>query len=271
MGGSEKHPQHDRLSDEVRSWYRTSAPQLGYHLVARRFGFYRHDAEHPDAGRVIVEALKPDEIPQFLADASSYFENTAVHIWLDDEDRDAALGPSLIAAGCAIDKAITYLAHVGPRPDRFHLSNLTVEGVTPETLMDYALVKLKGFANSEDEPPAKHLGEELAARGLELASMGRFLIARVRNEPAAILGYYEGDDRLIFNLATRTPFRMSGIARQLLCGIVADSYDQGCRSVIINTNPDDTPIQWYRRLGFTDEVYWRRNYVFDPASALNPH
>jgi ribosomal protein S18 acetylase RimI-like enzyme len=132
-------------------------------------------------------------------------------------------------------------------------------------LIDYVLVKLKGFANSEDAPSVEHVAEELAVRERELASLGRFSIARVGNEPAAILGYYDGSDRLIFNLATRTPFRMRGIARQLLCQVIEDSYDQGCRSVIINTDPNDTPIQWYRRLGFTDEVYWRRSYLFEPA------
>jgi ribosomal protein S18 acetylase RimI-like enzyme len=58
---------------------------------------------------------------------------------------------------------------------------------------------------------------------------------------------------------------MLGVARHLLCRVIADSYDHGCRSVVINTDPDDTPIKWYRRLGFTDEVYWRRNYLFEPA------
>ncbi len=143
--------------------------------------------------------------------------------------------------------------------------DITVDVVTADTVMDYAIVKLKGFANSEDEPTAEDLEEELAVRRRELASLGRFLVARVGDEPAAILGYYDGDDRLIFNLATRTPFRMKGIAMHLLCGVVADSYDRGCRSVIINTDPSDTPIRWYRRLGFTDEVYWRRSYRLEPS------
>jgi hypothetical protein len=255
-----RHPDHDRLRAEVRSWYRTSSPQLGYHLVQRRFGSYRHHANHPESGRIIVEALTPGEVPEFLADASSYFDNRAVDIWLDDKDLDAAVGPALVAAGCSIDKAITYLAHVGPRPERVQLSGVTVEAVTPDTLMDYVLVKLKGFANSEDALPAEDVDKELAVRSRELASIGRFLIARVGDEAAAILGYYDGSDRLIFNLATRMPFRMRGIVRCLLCEVIADSYEQDCRSVIINTDPHDTPIQWYRRLGFTDEVYWRRNY-----------
>ncbi|HEY6298575.1 MAG TPA: GNAT family N-acetyltransferase [Candidatus Binatus sp.] len=260
-----RHPEHDLLHQEVRSWYRTSAPQLGYYLVQRRFGFYRHHANHPESGRIIVEALTPGEVPELLADASSYFDNRAVDVWLDDKDLDAAVGPALVAEGCSIDKAITYLAHVGPRPERVQLPGVTVEAVTPDTLLDYVLVKLKGFANSEDAPAVEDVDKELAVRRSELASLGRFLIARFGDEPAAILGYYDGSDRLVFNLATRMPFRMRGIARHLLCGVIADSCDQGCRSAIINTDPNDTPIQWYRRLGFTDEVYWRRSYLFEPA------
>ena len=260
-----RHPENERLSEEVRSWYRTSTPELGYQVVRRRFGSYRRHAEDPDSALIIVDALSPDEVPEFLADASSYFGQRAVNIWIEDRKPDATLGPALIAAGAASDKSNIHLAHVGQRPERFQLSGITVENVTADTLMDYVQVKLKGFANSEDAPPVGDVEKELSVRQSELASMGRFLIARVNDEPAAILGYYDGSDRLIFNLATRTPFRMRGIARHLLCQVVADSYDQGCRSVVINTDPDDTPVQWYRRLGFTDELYWRRSYRFEPA------
>lgn len=260
-----RHPEHDRLHEEVSSWYQTSVPGLGYHAEPRRFGVYRRHAEQLDSGLIIVRSVAPDEAPEFLADARSYFENRPVAIWIDDKDVDVVLGPVLVAAGCAIEKANTHLAHVGPRPERGDRSDISVERVTADTVRDYAIVKLKGFANSEDEPAVEDLEQELAVRRRELASLGRFLVARVGDEPAAILGYYDGDDRLVFNLATRTPFRMKGIAMHLLCGVVADSYDQGCRSVIINTDPSDTPIRWYRRLGFTDEVYWRRSYRLQPS------
>jgi hypothetical protein len=263
-----RHPEHDRLRLEVSSWYQTSVPGLGYHAEPRRFGVYRRHAEQPDSGLVILKSVTPGEVPAFLADARSYFKNRAVAIWIDDEDVDAVLEPALVAAGCAIEKANVHLAHVGPRPERGERPGITVERVTADTVMDYAMVKLKGFANSEDAPPAEDLEQELAVRRRELPSIGRFLIARVGDEPAAILGYYEGDDRLIFNLATRMPFRMKGIAMHLLSGVIADSYDRGCRSVIINTDPSDTPIRWYRRLGFSDEVYWRRSYRIGPSTTI---
>ncbi|MGC2301741.1 GNAT family N-acetyltransferase [Candidatus Binatus sp.] len=257
-----RHPEHDRLREEVRSWYRTSIPELGYHAEQRRFGSYRRHAEDPDSGLIVVDNLSPDEVPEFLADANSYFDNRVVNIWIEDKKHDATLGPALVAAGASKLKANVHLAHVGLRPERFHPTGVTIERVTANTLMDYVLVKLKGFASSEDAPPVEEVEEELAVRQSELASIGRFLIARVGDERAAILGYYDGSDRLIFNLATRMPFRMGGVARHLLCQVVADSYEQGCSSVVINTDPSDTPIGWYRRIGFTDEVHWRRNYLF---------
>jgi ribosomal protein S18 acetylase RimI-like enzyme len=257
-----RHPEHDRLREEVRSWYRTSIPELGYHAQQRRFGSYRRHAEGQDSALIIVDDMSPDEVTEFLADASSYFEKRVVNIWIEDKKTDATIGPALVAAGASKLKANVHLAHVGARLERFQLSGVTIERVTANMLMDYVLVKLKGFANSEDAPPVEEVEKELAVRQSELASMGRFLIARVDDEPAAILGYYDGRDRLIFSLATRMPFRMRGVARRLLCQVVAESYEQGCSSVVINTDPDDTPIKWYQRIGFTDEVYWRRDYRF---------
>ena len=260
-----RHPEHDRLVEEVRSWYRSTIPALGYRVERRRFGLYRRNVENPDSALVIVESVVPDEAPEFLADVSRYFGDRAVSIWLDDRKLDTTLGPALVSAGASRDEASTYLAHVGRGPEPVQLSGITVKPVTAEALRDYVLVKLKGFANSEGEPRVEHIDKELALRRSELASVGRFLIARVGDEPAAILGYYDGNDRLIFNLATRVPFRNRAIAKHLLCRLLLESYDGGCRSVIINTNPDGTPIRWYRGLGFTDEVYWSRSYMFGPA------
>lgn len=172
-----RHPEHDRLREEVRSWYRTSIPELGYHVEQRQFGSYRRHAEDPDSGLIIVDDLSPGKVSELLADAGSYFDNR-VNIWIEDERHDATLGPALIAAGASKLKANVHLAHVGPRPEQFQLSGVTIERVTADMLMDYVLVKLKGFANSEDAPPVEEVEKELAVRQSELANMGRFLIAR---------------------------------------------------------------------------------------------
>ena len=58
---------------------------------------------------------------------------------------------------------------------------------------------------------------------------------------------------------------MRGLARQLLYKVLTDATAQKCSSVIINTDPEYTPIKWYRRIGFVDEVYWYRSYSFGTA------
>ena len=257
-----RHAEHDRLVKEVRSWYRTSFPEMGYHVERRRFGFYGKAA-----GRIVVDTLTPGEISGFLEDARRYFGARSVEIWLDNEDADRALGADLVAAGCCRRNATVYLAHVGSRPKLPAQSDLSIEPVSAATLPEFAIVRLKGFANSENQPADEQIAREVEIRRSELNGSGRFLIARIGREPAAILAYYVGIDRLIFLLATRLPMRQRGIARHLLAHAIADAYDSGGRSVIINTDPQDTPIQWYRREGFVDEVYGHRSYVLEPARA----
>jgi GNAT superfamily N-acetyltransferase len=256
-----RHPEHERLCEVARSWFRTSYADLGYVVERRRFGFYRHRTKPPDARLIVVEAMAERDVPAFLADARAYFGELPVEIWVEGRSLDATLKPAFISAGCAQEAENVSLAYVGVRPEAAVCSDLTVELATAETLTDYALTKLKGFANSESDPTAQQLEYELAIRKSEMAGDGRHRIARIAGEPAAIVGYYDRADRSIFNLATRLPFRNRGIAKHLLLVVLADSFDRGCRSVIIGTDPADTPIQLYRRLGFTDEVYWRGAYL----------
>ena len=79
-------------------------------------------------------------------------------------------------------------------------------------------------------------------------------------------GWYEGADRYIFNLATRAPFRNQGIVRQLLSYVMADTYALSKRSLLIATDPTDTPVQFYRRMGFVDEIYWMGTWILDGSS-----
>jgi GNAT superfamily N-acetyltransferase len=267
------HAEHDRVAEEVRSWYRTSFPEMGYRVERRRFGFYGRNDSSPGTGRIVVEVLTLRDVPEFLEDARQHFDAhqqaTAIDIWLDDEGLDRTVGPGLVAAGCFRQSATIYLAHVGSRPTVPERPDVTIETVSADTLTDFATVRLKGFANSENQPSEEQIAREVAIRRAELNGSGRCLLARVGGEPAGILAYYGGRDRLIFLLATRVPMRKRGVARQILLRTIADAYDSGGRSVIINTNPEDTPIQWYRREGFTDPVYWHRSYVFEPERPSN--
>jgi len=262
--GNIRHPHHDLLCAEVRSWYRASAPELGYQVVHRGFGFYGREPGNPHSARILVERPCLNEIEELQVDAREFFGNVEIDIWVDDHETDATLGPALLRAGCHLRGATIYLAHVGAPPAVNPLANVSIESVNATLLKEFAVVKLKGFGNTEDPPSVGRVAQEMASREAELRAGGRCRLARVGDEAAAIIGYYEGNDRLVFNLATRVPFRNLGLARLLLTTVLRDAHQRRCRSVIINTNPADTPVNWYRRLGFTDEVYWHRSYLSPP-------
>jgi ribosomal protein S18 acetylase RimI-like enzyme len=254
------HPEHDLLCAEVRSWYQTSSP--AFQVTRARYGFYRRNPKVEGSAHVIVGDATPLDLATLLAEAREYFGGCEFDLWIDDRSKDAVLGPALTTAGWVRSESTVYLAHVVEAPDEPKNTSVTIEPITAATLRDFVVVKLQGFANSDGRPTEEQLAQEMVLKEQDFRGPGRFLTARVKGEIAAILGFYEGNaDRLIFNLATRVPFRMKGIAKLLLDFVLADSRKKGCRSVIINTNPDDTPIEWYRRIGFTDEVYWHRKYV----------
>jgi len=262
-----RHPEHDRLVEEVRSWYLTSHPKSGYYGEQRRFGYYVRNADNPDFGRIVIHEMANGDVSGFLADARAWFGRRVIEIMVNDAGADLKIGPALVAAGCSAGHAVTYLAYLPnsrPLADRRSVSDLTIDSATAETLQDFVVAKLKGFAGSEDEPSPEQVASELAVRQGELQGEGRFLLGRLGGETVGIVGYWGGADRLVFQLATRAAFRECGIARQLLYKVLADAAADGCSSVIINTNPEDTPIQWYRRLGFCDEVYWYRSYSYAP-------
>lgn len=241
---------------------------MGYHVERRRFGFYSRNlqADHRQTSQVTVRGLPAEHVPEFLADVRDYFGNCPAEIWVDDLEADAALGPALVKAGCSQRGATIYLAHVGPVPQIPVVSGLTIEPITPANLVEYAVTKLKSFTNSEAEPDLDEVREGVALRQAEMGGEGRFLLARFKTEPAGIIAWYEGEDRFVFLLATRVPFRGLGIAKSLICHVLADSYSRGRRSAIINADPEDTPVHLYRRLGFVDEVYWRRLYRLERDS-----
>lgn len=91
------HAEHDHVAEEVRSWYRTSFPEMDYHVERRRFGFCGRNDSSPGSGRIVVEALTPREVPGLLEDARQYFgahqQLTAIDIWLDDGHRSYLFGP----------------------------------------------------------------------------------------------------------------------------------------------------------------------------------
>lgn len=150
------------------------------------------------------------------------------------------------------------------------VSDLRIEGVTSSTVRDYEVVRTQAFSDCEDEPDEFEVAANTEARTVDLDGSCQLLIGRVGDVAAAIVGWYEGNDRLIFHLATRVPFRNRGIARHLLSHVIHvihETFEQRRRSVTIFADSGDSPIRFYRRMGFTEEVYWQARYVYDPIDA----
>lgn len=258
-----RHPDHDRLIHVVPGWYHHSSPEMGYYTERREFGFYNRNlkAQASAKGQVSVKNISPSQIQKFLADLRQYFGNGPVQIWIDDRETDAQVCDALMASGCTRHGPVSYLAHVGPAPEISPVPGLKIESVTLANLVVYVKTKVMGFANSESEPSRDKLEEEIALRRVEMEGLAQFLLARVGNEAAGIIGWYDIDsDRLIFQVTTRIPFRQRGIAKHLVSYVLTDAYNQGTRAVIINADQTDMPIEIYRRLGFIDEVFWRQGY-----------
>ena len=262
------HPAHDALVQEVRSWYIQDYPALGKVVERRRFGYYSRIKQTNYNDVHIVEPFDPAQASAFNADVNAFYGQRRVLIFTHSQAVDRQLSCALEQTGCTRGTAKLYLAHVntGVSPAA-ELGPAQIEQVTRSNLLDYTITKLKAFADSEEEPGQAAVEASMATRRADLNADGAFLIARVRDQAAAIIGWYEGADRYIFNLATRTPFRNQGIARQLLSRVIADTYAQGKRSLLIATDPADTPVQLYRRMGFLDEIYWMGTWILDGSSA----
>ncbi|HET9110763.1 MAG TPA: GNAT family N-acetyltransferase [Ktedonobacterales bacterium] len=257
-----RHPDHDAVAATVRGWFTESAPEMGYHKERRRFGVYgRHAAA---GGEVLIRQLAPSEVDAFLADVRDYFGGAPVRLYIEDRALAAQLRSALLDHGCALVDAQSYLAHVGLLPTVAPPPGLTLEDVTSATLETWVITKLQGFANSDAQPDPEAIASQIALRGQEMIDVGRLRLARIASEPAAILGWYEDNDRFIYNLATRLSYRNRGIARYLLCHFLAESQARAARSVIINADTAGTSITLYQRLGFSDEVYWRAKYLYAP-------
>lgn len=253
-----RHPEHDSIAEEIRRNFSRSYPSMGYHVERRPFGSYqRHTAGF---GAVTLSPVEPAEIAAVLADARTYYADTPFGIYIDDPGRDATLGPALEAAGCTRGAVQVHLAHLGAVPEVEPIPGIVLEKMTAATVVEWTTTKLKGFANSDAEPEPERVAFETALRRAEMAGAGRFRLARAGGEAASIIGVYQAEDVTVFLLATRLPFRNRGIARWLLSQVIAEAHAEGRRAVTIGCDPDDTPIQLYRRLGFTDEVHWRRRY-----------
>jgi ribosomal protein S18 acetylase RimI-like enzyme len=265
--GTRRHQRHDELVSELGLWYARSVPEMGFYVQARRFGFYQRQ-EDTSRVRATVRHLPADDVPRFLRDLREYSGEEEIRFYLDDRGLDERIGPVLLESGCTPEVAEVFLAHTGglpilaPEP-----VDLSVEAVNEGTIEEAMRTERMGFSGSEAEPDAEDFRRRLALRRAEMGGQGRFLLARVGGEPASVVAFYEGEDRFVHHLATRVAFRRRGIASRLLKEVLACARERGCRSTIISAAQNGRPADLYRSLGFTDEVYWRREYKHLPGTA----
>ncbi|MHB1597049.1 MAG: GNAT family N-acetyltransferase [Streptosporangiaceae bacterium] len=139
-----------------------------------------------------------------------------------------------------------------PGPEQLEVASIGIA-----ELETWAQVKLQSFAGSEDAPAAGAVTAEVEVRRRELP-LAEYQLGIADGQPAAVLAHYPGTDDLVFILGTRTPYRHRGIARAMLARWA--SAAAGCGSLIINAADGGSPAALYRRLGFTDEVYWHSKY-----------
>jgi len=239
---------------------------MGFYVQQRRFGFYQRQK---DTGRVraTVRHLPARDIPTFLEDLRKYSGEEEIKFYVDDREFDEHLKPVLLESRCIPDVAEVFLAHTGEMPTlASEPRNLSVEAVTGDTIEEAMSTERKGFADSETEPDPEELRQRLILRRAEIGGQGRFLLARVEGEPASVVAFYEEEDRFIHHLATRVPFRRQSLASRLLKEVLMGAHERGCRSTIISAAENGLPADLYRSLGFTDEVYWRREYKHVPTT-----
>lgn len=253
------HPDHDRLVNAVRDWFHLPFQGMGYLAEKRRWGTFWSN------GRVYTLGVPLDKVSGFVADVRQTYGQRPTLIMVDGRNADVELGPALAAAGCSVDKTDLFFAHVGQVPEAPVIHGLRIEAVDDSKLEAFAGTRLRAFANSDEGPNENDLSDEVNRRRDELTGTGRGWLARIggTGDPVGVIWWYDEPDRVWINyLATRVLFRGRGIGQALLCRCLANGYGRGCDSAIINVQSHNTDaLRLYRRLGFSDEIYWRRRYA----------
>jgi ribosomal protein S18 acetylase RimI-like enzyme len=259
------HPQRDEVIATVRGWQRMAHPSMGWRYQELGVGHYRWHDTNPDRSWAWVTLEDPplDDDELLIAVDEECGDWPIPRIRIDDPATNSVLGPRLLARGWSVDGGNVTLAWVGEPPETTVAGGVEIDDA-PD-LEQWASTKLRGFTDDDAEPTRDSLRAELGLRRAEAGTISRLRLARVEDEPVAVIGWYDdGQDVDVFNLATRLDWRGRGIARQLLTSCVAEGLGRGARSVVISTDVDDTPQEWYRRLGFSDALFTTWTYTPPP-------
>jgi GNAT superfamily N-acetyltransferase len=255
--GTAVHPDHDPIAQAVRGWFHRPFDGMGHRAEERRWGTYWNH------GHVHTLGFPPAQAEEFVRDVRIYYHERPVYISVHGREIDRRLSAALCAAGCCIGRSDVFLAHVGPIRSLPLVRGLEADGVDESNLLEFAQTRQSALDDTNARPDSSEVQHEVALRRRELSGTGRGLLARIRGEPVGVIWWYENRRDIWINwLGTRSPFRRQGVASWLLGHRLLHAYQQGCRSVVINVATDNVgAIRLYQRLGFRDEVCWRRRYV----------
>ncbi|MDE3083282.1 MAG: GNAT family N-acetyltransferase [Acidobacteriota bacterium] len=237
-----RHRDHDAVAEAIRARYRTPEPSLGYGITPRPYGVLA------TLGNVRRAILAEDVSARNL----SPLVDDVTEVWVDDRHRAERLAPTLASWGYAPGRATTYLALVGE-----------VRAIAPEGLvlrpardaLDFARRKLTYFADGV-APSEDDLAREVATRERE-RDLADFYVVDVAGDVAGILAAYRGADVTTYLLATEPRQRSRGVGSGALATWVAST---SARSHVINALDGGPAAGLYRRLGFSDEVYWYQRF-----------
>lgn len=265
-----RHADHDLVAAEVRSWYTDwpagssrqsgSTPDIGITTRTEPFGILR-DGPGPAGRRLVLTVDDAGAVRAALDAAAAFYGTDAFDVWVDDRSRDRAVAPALEAGGFHAPHATVVLAHVGPIPAFEPPPGFDIGEVTDGAgLRRWAGVKLRGFADSEEEPAPTSLEAEVDGRRAEWP-ISRYELGVLGARPVAALAHYRASvDQMVFILATRLPYRRRGLARAMLSHWMRRARREEARSLLINCDENSAPEALYRRIGFVDDVYWHRLY-----------
>lgn len=232
------------MAQALRARYHTPAPALDYDVARRPYGVL---ATLGDTRRAILDdGARASDLAGLVADEATV-------VWVEDRDQAERWAPTLARVGYDAVPATTYVALVGD-----------VRASAPEVLAlrraldveDFARRKLTYFADGA-VPNEAELAREVATRERE-RDLADFYLVEVDGDVSAILAAYRGEDATAYLLASDPSRRSRGVASGALAAWVASTP---ARSHVINALDGGRPGELYRRLGFSDEVYWYRRFT----------
>jgi ribosomal protein S18 acetylase RimI-like enzyme len=255
-----RHPDHEIVATTVRGWFIASTPEIGVFMDETWYGFASRPGSHVGA-RVILTVDQASRVQEAWHAIADRYGLGPVTVWVDDRDRAERIADALLAAGCREPHDTVFLALLGPVQVDRTAPALVLHGVRDDNdLVQWARVKLQGFSDTDSSPDDEALAREVAVRQAE-AAIGHYQLASIDGEPVGILGAYQDQDWMVYNLAVLAQFRHRGIAQAMLTSWAAQGAAAGARSLLINGDDAGRPVALYRRMGFTDEVYWRRTFA----------